>query len=120
MRLDRERVIIAALFSARDPDPAARIAALTAHLERAGATVVATVVQRRGVSRSHRAGGARRMEQPLSAQTVLGHGKAAELALACRQHGVSVVVFLNTLTRGQRAHLTAMCEARVYEAAELS
>jgi 50S ribosomal subunit-associated GTPase HflX len=119
MRLDRERVIIAALFSAREPDPAAKVATLTAHLVGAGATVVATVVQRRGVSRSHRPGGARLLERPLSAQTVLGRGKAAELALACRQHGVTVVVFLNPLTRGQRAHLAAMCEARVYEAAEL-
>jgi 50S ribosomal subunit-associated GTPase HflX len=119
MRLDDERVIIAALFSARDRDAAAAIATLTARVERAGATVVATVVQRRGVSRAHRAGGAQRMDQPLSAQTVFSRGKADELALACREHGATAVVFLNHLTSGQRAHLAALCETRVFDADEL-
>jgi hypothetical protein len=78
----------------------------------AGGLVVATVVQRRGVSRSRRPGGSKAMSQPLDARSVMGSGKVAELVQACRQSSVEVVVFVGAITERQRETLSELtgCE----------
>jgi hypothetical protein len=119
IRLSKQRVVLAGLFSARAADPAAVIDALGRSLEATGALVVGRVVQRRGVSRDRRPGGSKRMDRPMSAATVIGSGKARELATLCANTNADLVVFHNTLTGSQRETLTVICGIPVHDAASL-
>lgn len=84
-----------------------------------GGTLVGPVPQRRGVSRSKRPGGARRLEHPLSPRTLLGAGKARELAALRRETGADLVLFWNPLTGPQRETLEALTGVDVRDAAAL-
>ncbi|WP_410821871.1 hypothetical protein [Micromonospora sp. 050-3] len=92
------------LFSAKDKEFARKVDLLASVVEAHGGQVVSRHVQRRGVS----SGGADKMGDPLSRRTLLSPGRAREVADACRQGGVGVVVFVNPLTDHQRAVLTDM------------
>lgn len=119
MTLAGAKVIVVGLVSARDRDAPDELAALARRLEAQGCTVVGQVLQRRGVSRDKRPGGSKRMDRPLSATTVIGKGKAQELAELCRRTGAEVVVFHNALSDSQRRHLEELCATRVVDAAAL-
>ena len=106
------RCIVTGLLSARE-DAMLRVAQAEAGVARAGGIVVGSMVQRRGVSRSPRPGGAKRLGAPLSARTVLGSGKVAELAQACREARAEVIVFIGTISEGQQRHLAAETACRV-------
>jgi 50S ribosomal subunit-associated GTPase HflX len=110
--------VLAGLVSAKD-DVAHHVAQAAALIHAAGATVVATVIQRRGVSRAPRPGGARALDRPLSADTFVGAGKAAEIAHACVTHAADLVVFLNELSAAQRARLAALAAVPVVTCGEL-
>lgn len=116
MRLSRKRLIVAGLFSARLEDPTGALDELARRLTDAGAEVVGRVLQRRGVSRDTRPGGAKRMDRPLSSRTVLGAGKAKELAALCAETGADSVVFHNELSDRQREELTKLCGVPVHDA----
>ena len=104
MRLSHRKVVLVGLFSARVPNPGAELLSLANLLEAAGAQVVGRLLQRRGVSRAKGPGGAKRMEAPLAA-TVIGAGKARELATLCGETGADLVVSWNELTERQRQEL---------------
>lgn len=112
VRLRGERIIVAALLSAKD-DAEARIAEASELLRRAGAEVVGTLLQRRGVSRAKGPGGARRMSEPMDRKTVLGSGKTEELSALCRSRAASWVIFLNQLEPSQVAALARATGVRV-------
>lgn len=107
------RAIIAGLVSAKAVDTEARVQALTSELAAQGIEVVATLIQRRGVSRSPSGGGAKRLDMPMSAATVIGAGKAEELAMLARDRTAGVVVFLNDLSPSQVANLATITRCQV-------
>jgi len=77
------------------------IAAAVGCVEAAGASVVGTVIQRRGVSRSPRPGGAQKLRVAISAATYMGSGKVKELAELVRKVEAAAVVFCNRLSPAQ-------------------
>ena len=99
--LKGERCVIAGLFSAK-VDVESRVAAVRAEVSASGGLLVGTVIQRRGVSRSNRPGGAAKMNDPIDARTVLGSGKAEELAKVCKSAGATKVVFVSDIDARQR------------------
>ncbi|WP_257457810.1 HflX-like GTP-binding protein [Archangium lipolyticum] len=118
-RLAGRRVIVAGLFSAKVPDPEALLEVLAGHVRTRSSTVVGQVLQRRGVSRSHRPGGVLLLDQPLSRKTVLGPGKARELAALARSASADLIVFWNPLTPHQRASLEQLTGVAVRDAHSL-
>jgi 50S ribosomal subunit-associated GTPase HflX len=119
MRLSGRKVVLAGLLSAKVKAPGSITEPVRAELEAAGATIVAEVIQRRGVSRDSRPGGARRMSTPLSPTTVIGEGKAHELAQVCSTLGADLVVFLNPLTQHQRDALHSITGVAVQDVESL-
>jgi hypothetical protein len=118
-RLAGRRVVVAGLFSAKLPDPEARLEHLAGRVRAGSGTVVGQVLQRRGVSRARRPGGVQRLEQPLSKKTLLGSGKARELAVLCQTTGADLVLFWNPLTPRQRETLEGLTGVDVRDAASL-
>jgi 50S ribosomal subunit-associated GTPase HflX len=106
--LDGARVVLVGLFSGKDKDGDARLDELAGLAEGRGGRVVGRFVQRRGVSDrwKRRPGGAARMSRPFSRRTLLTQGKVREIADACREADVDVVVFANVLTPLQRTVLS--------------
>ena len=94
-------VAIIGLFSGKDKTFGAKLDQLAASVQALGGRVVSRHVQRRGVSH----GGAAKMAEPFSRRTLLSPGKAREVGQACRERGVGVAVFVNSLTGLQRSVL---------------
>ncbi len=115
-KLNGERVIIAALVSAKDATAADRLDRLEGDLDVARATVVGRLVQRRGVSRASTPGGASRMNAPMNPATVIGTGKVRELAQLAAEHQATVIVFVNRLTPSQLTKLELATGCRVVSA----
>lgn len=103
------RAIVAALVSAKATDTDERIRVLTSALVPYGVQIVGALIQRRGVSR----GGTKAMEAPLSSATLIGPGKAVELAQLVRDRQATVVYFLNALSSAQSTRLSAFTECPV-------
>lgn len=89
------------------------IASLQPLIEAKGGFVRGSILQRSGVSRSARSGGAAaaRSAAALNPATYLGAGKARELARLCKAQKVQVVFFINPLTSAQRRRLEALSDA---------
>lgn len=103
------RAIIAALVSAKATDTDERIRILTTALAPLGVEVVGSLIQRRGVSR----GGTKRLEAPLNSATLIGPGKADELARLVRDCQATIVYFLNDLSSAQLTRLAALTSCPV-------
>ena len=103
------RAIVAGLVSAKAIDTDERIRTLTAALLPHRVEVVGTLIQRRGVSR----GGTKRMDAPLNSASLIGPGKAEELAKLVRDRQAVVVYFLNDLSSAQIARLAALSDCPV-------
>lgn len=106
-----KRCVIAGLVSAKENSELLMEQARQ-QVVAAGGCVVATILQRRGVSRSKRPGGSKVMNQPLDAATVMSRGKVAELVQACKESSADVVVFVVSITQRQRDVLSDLtgCE----------
>ncbi len=107
--LKGKRVIIAGLFSVKEADPESLLYTLSSHVEAMGATVIGTVIQRRGVSR----GGVHRLESPMSAVTLFGRGKAQELAAFSKKENADLILFWNELGERQVRNLEKLCDTTV-------
>ena len=96
-------------------DTTALVASLQRFIEARGASVNGFVLQRRGVSRATRPGGAiaARTAVALHASTYLGTGKTEELARLCTAEKIDVVVFINSLTIAQRTRIEQLTGATV-------
>jgi len=113
VKLAGVRVVVCALVSARVEAPEALFDAMTRELERAGAVVVGRMLQRRGVSRSRRPGGAAKMDQPMG-RGLFSDGKVIELAALVRASEAALLVVHNAITSGQRRVLAAATGCDVY------
>jgi 50S ribosomal subunit-associated GTPase HflX len=82
-------------------------------LIRLGATVVGRVIQRRGVSRAKKPGGVLKMKSPINAATIIGSGKAKELAALASDSGADTVVFINPLKTSQESRLKQITGCRI-------
>src|SRR5688572_30495315 len=109
-------VAIVGLFSGKDKAFGAKLDQLAAILEAHGGRVVSRHVQRRGVSH----GGVAKMASPFSRRTLLSPGKAREVGQACKESGVDVAVFVNSLTGLQRSVLADMFGCLVISSGDLS
>lgn len=108
-------VILVGLFSAKIQPPEVELARHAARLEAQGAKIVAQVIQRRGVSRSKRPGGAGRMNVPMDPATYLGKGKVEEIAERRRTTGAELVVVCAKLSPSQLANLERIIGCRVLD-----
>lgn len=99
------RVLLAALVPAKGDEDRPFLTALAKAVEAAGATVVGTLVQRRGVSRARAPGGAQKFHTPLSAATFIGEGKVAELAELVGNTQAEAIAFCNPLSGTQQRNL---------------
>jgi 50S ribosomal subunit-associated GTPase HflX len=115
-----QKVIIAALVSAKATEATAHIEEVCARVQRLGGIIAGTVVQRRGVSRASRPGGARQTSAPLAAATWLGAGKVEEIRAMRESSGATLVVVCNPLSATQRARLEELIGAVVITEAEVS
>lgn len=106
--------MVAALLSARIPDPDLILADMETAMRVAGGEVVARLLQRRGVSRSKRADGTGRMEQPLTQRTLFGSGKTEELKSLMESTGAEVLLIYNSITSGQRKALAMLAGCQVF------
>ncbi|WP_328302795.1 hypothetical protein OG389_33950 [Streptomyces sp. NBC_00435] len=97
-------VVLVGLFSGKRKDFASVMDAAAAGLTDRGVRVLGRAVQRRGVSD----GGVRGMSRPLSSRTLIGRGKAREVAVVREATGADAVAFVNPLTDRQRRLLTEL------------
>jgi 50S ribosomal subunit-associated GTPase HflX len=107
------RCIIAGLVSAKDNDAAQRIEEIETTLVRFGDTVVGNLIQRRGVSRASKPGGVAKLNSPMNPATLIGSGKAEELAIMASESGADTVVFVNPLKSSQESRLKEITKCRV-------
>lgn len=114
------KIIIAALMSAKVNDPETVLAGHADKLVSKGGIVVGRVLQRRGVSKSKRPGGARRLEAPLHAATYFGTGKVREIAGLRRATSADLVVVCASLSPSQLSNLEHSVGCPVLDEAALS
>lgn len=107
------RCITAGLVSAKDKDAPKRLDEVEAMLIQLGASVVGRVVQRRGVSRAKKPGGVLKMDSPMSAASIIGTGKAKELAVLASEARANTVIFVNPLKSSQQSRLKQMTGCRI-------
>jgi hypothetical protein len=108
------RVFVCALVSARLSEPESVLDAIVGELERNGAIVVGRLLQRTGVSRSRRAGGAAKMDKPLTQRGLFGTGKLEELARLTKTSRAELLVIHNVISDGQRKLLAELTGCEVY------
>ncbi|CAM3218643.1 hypothetical protein [Stackebrandtia soli] len=113
--LDGARAVLAGLFPAKPADHDLHMDRLAERARRLGATIVGRVVQRRGVSH----GGVHLMGAPLSRTTILGRGKAVELARLVCETAATVVIMANPLTERQREALQDLTGCAVHDGTRL-
>ena len=109
------KVILAAVVPAHGGENALFIAAVEGQINAAGGQIVGHIIQQRGVLRSKSGSGALAMRQaaPLNPSTILGAGKAGELADLARETGAELVVFCNPVTEAQKYVLGNLTGAKV-------
>jgi hypothetical protein len=113
------KIILAALISAKIDDPEVVLAGHAYKIVSKGGIVVGQVLQRRGVSRSKRPGGARRLEAPMNAATYFGKGKVQEMAELRRATRAELVVVCASLTPSQLTNLERIVDCSVLDVAAL-
>src|SRR5262249_12603937 len=107
------KCLVCALVSARERKPEQMLAMMEAAVKAAGGVNVGRLLQRRGVSRSNRPGGASRMDQPLTRRTLFGSGKLQELISLAESSDADLLLIYNSLTNGQRRALAELTECKV-------
>jgi GTP-binding protein HflX len=101
-----ERVALVGLVTrrSRSADPELQLTELTGLAEAAGGAVVCRAVQERASA---------------DPATLIGKGKAEQLARACDETGADLVIVDNELTPGQARNLETACGRRVIDRTEL-
>ena len=75
--------------------------------------IIHELIQRKGVSRSKKPGGAKKLETPLNAKTYLGSGKVLELKKIVEEKKPEKVVFLNNLSAHQASNVEEIISCKV-------
>ena len=104
MSKDRAALISLLTRASRNTDPDLMFDELTGLVEAAGGTVVLRAVQERPAA---------------DAATLIGRGKAEEIALACAQSKIDLAVFDNELSPAQARNLEAILHCRVLDRTEV-
>jgi 50S ribosomal subunit-associated GTPase HflX len=107
------RCVVCALVSGRQQEPEKILDMMEATVKEAGGVNVGRLLQRRGVSRSRKPGGAGRMDQPLTQRTLFGKGKLEELVSQARSSDADLLFIHNSLTNAQRKALAELTDCRV-------
>ena len=85
--------ILVGLFSMKEKNIQDKFYTARSIVESHGGTIVGTLVQRRGISRSRKPGGVNKLNSPLSSLTFIGKGKAEELCILAKEQSVDVIIF---------------------------
>ncbi|MFO0590809.1 MAG: hypothetical protein U0441_24915 [Polyangiaceae bacterium] len=114
--LQDKRIVLAGLLADR-VDADLEMELLANEVRERGATVVATLIQRRGVSRSRRPGGAAAAHEgrALNGSSFICPGKLRELQSLCASEGADLVVFYNRLSDSQRARIGQRIGVAVFD-----
>jgi 50S ribosomal subunit-associated GTPase HflX len=112
-KIENKKVIIAGLISYKAAISESSFYELENYIENKGGKVVGKLLQRRGVSRSKMAGGAKKLNQPLDSSTFIGKGKADELKEICNKTKSDTVVFINKLKKTQIEKLSLLTDCEV-------
>jgi GTP-binding protein HflX len=98
------RIVVAGLVPAKGNADELIASAIRA-AETRGIVVIDTLIQRRGISRSKKPGGAKRIRSAMNAATYIGTGKVKELAKLVSQTQAESVVFCNRLSQTQQRNV---------------
>ncbi len=110
------KCIVAGLFSMKDENIKNHVSEVTELIQNKGGVVVGSIIQRRGVSRSKKEGGSKKMSLPMNAATFIGSGKANELKSMVDLEGAEIIVFLNKLTTAQKYNLYELTDCTILSA----
>ena len=99
---------------AKDKDYQDRIDLATRKIESAGGIVVASFIQRRGVSRSRYPGGAKLINSPLNSRTLFSSGKVKELEELIAEKEIEILVLLGLISQRQIDVLERLLKVSVY------
>ena len=92
------RVVVAGLVSARGDEDKPVLETVLRTVDNWGATVVATVLQRRGIPREPNPDSTTKARDPIHSATFFGSGKVRELVSAVQDGRADCVVVCNALT----------------------
>lgn len=110
-----KKCILAGLVSMKVESIEKNISEATEIIEKNGSKVVGSIIQRRGVSRSKKPGGSKKMDAPMNAATFIGQGKADELKELVNTQGAEVIVFLNKISGTQKRNLSDLTHCNIIE-----
>lgn len=99
-----KRVILSGLVSSKT-DLDNHLVFIRNKVAKWGGIVVGEMFQRRGVSRSKRPGGSKKLDKPLSPGTYIGPGKVKELKELAENKKCDIILFINELTPHQKENL---------------
>ena len=102
--LKEKHIIISGLVSAK-LDLNEFLSPLRAKIINMGGLIVGELIQRRGVSRSKKPGGAKNMDNTLSPKTYINSGKVKELKALAEKQKCDIIIFINRLTESQKENL---------------
>lgn len=107
-----KRIIICGLISYKI-DIYKTFQKLETFLKDQGAETIELFIQRRGVSRSKKPGGLKKLHLPLNPATYITKGKAKELKELCLKTECDIVVFINKLSKSQIERLSLITNRQV-------
>lgn len=108
-----KRCIIAGLFSAKDKEFQTKIEQVKTQLNTFGGVVVDNIIQRRGVSRAKKPGGAKHLNEPLNAKYIFSKGKLQQLIDLANSANADFVIFYNSLNSTQRSALKHVTKCKI-------
>ncbi|MFT5616992.1 MAG: 50S ribosomal subunit-associated GTPase HflX [Arenicella sp.] len=111
-RINGKRIIISGLVSSKI-NLEEFLIPIRSKLKESGAKVIGELIQRRGVSRSKKAGGSTKLNQPLSSRTYISSGKIDELKVFSDNLNADFVVFINNLTDNQIENIESLIELKI-------
>ena len=107
-----KRIIISGLVSSKlNLDE--YLVSIRGKIVKEGGEIVGELIQRRGVSRSKKAGGSNKLDLPLSSRTFISSGKFEELKKLSDNLNSDIILFLNNLTESQIQNLEDLIETKV-------
>lgn len=114
--IKNQRIIIAGLISSK-MNVEGYLNPIRIELQERGFDIVGEIIQRRGVSRSKRKGGSKKLDLPMNPKTFMGSGKVAELEEEVASKQPELVFFLNELNGNQIANIQEIinCKVELYE-----
>ena len=105
--LKDKRIIISGLLSAKI-NIEEFLGPIRIEINESGGKIIEEFIQRRGVSRSKKAGGSDHLHLPLSGRTIISSGKAEELKELVKKSSCNLVVFVNELNSNQHKILETL------------